>query len=318
MNYYFAPMEGITGYIYRNAHHKFFKDVDVYYTPFIVPTQNREFSSREKNDILPEHNEGIKTIPQIMTNHWEGFVWTAMELKKYGYQEVNLNLGCPSKTVVSKQRGSGFLAVPDRLDEFLDRIFSIDMKISIKTRIGKDSPEEFYRLMEIYNQYPVKELIIHPRIQKDFYRNTPNWDMFQMAVSASKNPVCYNGDIFSPKDYERLIQTFPSVERVMLGRGLVANPMLAGEIKGKGRLKKEQLKAFHDQILSGYRETISGDRNLLFKMKELWAYMLQSFENGEKHGKKIQKSQNLFDYMSAVEALFRDLELKSSFDSRCE
>ncbi|MGC6175503.1 tRNA dihydrouridine synthase [Lacrimispora sp. 38-1] len=318
MNYYFAPMEGITGYIYRNAHRKFFKDVDVYYTPFIVPNQNREFSSREKNDILPEHNEGIKTIPQIMTNNWEGFVWTAMELKKYGYQEVNLNLGCPSKTVVSKHRGSGFLAVPDQLDQFLDQIFSIDMKISIKTRIGKDSPEEFYRLMEIYNQYPVKELIIHPRIQTDFYRNTPNWDMFKMAVSVSKNPVCYNGDIFSPGDYQRLIQTFPSVERIMLGRGLVANPMLAGEIKGKGRLQKEQLKAFHDQILSGYQETISGDRNVLFKMKELWAYMLQSFESGEKHGKKIQKSQNLFDYMSAVEALFRDLKLKSSFDSQCE
>lgn len=318
MNYYFAPMEGITGYIYRNAHHKFFKDVDVYYTPFIVPNQNREFSSREKNDILPEHNEGIKTIPQIMTNNWEGFVWTAMELKKYGYKEVNLNLGCPSKTVVSKLRGSGFLAVPDRLDQFLDRIFSIDMKISIKTRIGKDSPEEFHRLLEIYNQYPVKELIIHPRIQKDFYRNTPDWDMFQMALSSSKNPVCYNGDIFSPQDYERLIQTFPSLKQVMLGRGLVANPMLAGEIKGKGCLQKEQLKAFHDQILSGYQETISGDRNVLFKMKELWAYMLPSFVGGEKHGKKIQKSQNLFDYIPAVEALFKDLELKSSIDSQCE
>jgi len=314
MNYYFAPMEGVTGYIYRNAHRKFFNNVDAYFTPFIVPTQNREFSSREKNDILPEHNEGARIIPQIMTNHWEGFVWTALELKKYGYDEVNLNLGCPSKTVVSKQRGSGFLAVPDQLDQFLERIFSIDMNISIKTRIGKDSPEEFYRLMEIYNKYPVKELIIHPRIQTDFYRNTPNWDMFQMAVTVSKNPVCYNGDIFTPGAYDRMIETFPSVDRVMLGRGLIANPMLAGEIKGQGRLKKEQLRAFHDEILSGYQETIFGDRNLLFKMKELWAYMLQSFENSEKHGKKIQKSQNLWDYTSAVNALFKDLELKSSMD----
>ena len=314
MNYYFAPMEGVTGYIYRNAHRKFFNNVDAYFTPFIVPTQNREFSSREKNDILPEHNEGARIIPQIMTNHWEGFVWTALELKKYGYDEVNLNLGCPSKTVVSKQRGSGFLAVPDQLDQFLERIFSIDMNISIKTRIGKDSPEEFYRLMEIYNKYPVKELIIHPRIQTDFYRNTPNWDMFQMAVTVSKNPVCYNGDIFTPGAYDRMIETFPSVDRVMLGRGLIANPMLAGEIKGQGRLEKEQLRAFHDEILSGYQETIFGDRNLLFKMKELWAYMLQSFENSEKYGKKIQKSQNLWDYTSAVNALFQDLELKFSLD----
>ncbi|WP_097005852.1 tRNA dihydrouridine synthase [Lacrimispora amygdalina] len=314
MKYYFAPMEGITGYIYRNAHHKFFNNVDAYYTPFLVPTQNRKFTSREKNDILPEHNEGLRTIPQIMTNQWEGFLWTAQELKKYGYQEVNLNLGCPSRTVVSKQRGSGFLAVPDQLDQFLDRIFSLDMKISIKTRIGIDSPDEFYRLMEIYNKYPLEELIIHPRIQKDFYRNTPNWDSFKMAVSVSKNPVCYNGDIFTPKDYERLMQTFPTVERVMLGRGLVTNPMLSGEIQGNGCLKKEPLKEFHDQILSGYQETISGDRNVLFKMKELWAYLIISFENGEKLGKKIQKSQNIMDYMSAVEELFRNLELESTLD----
>ena len=309
MKYYFAPMEGITGYIYRNAHRKFFKDVDVYFSPFIVPTQNRKFTSREKNDILLEHNQGITLIPQVLTNKWEDFVWTAQELKKYGYQEINLNLGCPSQTVVSKQRGSGFLAQPDQLDHFLDRIFSsLDIKISIKTRIGKDSPEEFPRLMEIYNKYPLKELIIHPRIQKDFYRNTPNWEMFRLAISLSKNPLCYNGDVFTVSDCNRLLNTFPSIDRIMLGRGLVTNPMLAGELNGKEPLKKEDLKAFHDQILSGYEEVISGDRNVLFKMKELWAYMIQSFENADKLGKKIRKSQTLSDYRAAVDALFHEAD----------
>lgn len=309
MKYYFAPMEGITGYIYRNAHRKFFKDVDVYFSPFIVPTQNRKFNSREKNDILLEHNQGITLIPQILTNKWEDFVWTAQELKVYGYEEINLNLGCPSQTVVSKQRGSGFLAQPDQLDHFLDQIFSsLDMKISIKTRIGKDSPEEFPRLMEIYNKYPLKELIIHPRIQKDFYRNTPNWEMFGLAASISKNPLCYNGDINTVSDRNRLLETFPSIDRIMLGRGLVTNPMLAGELNGKESLKKEDLKAFHDQILSGYEEVISGDRNVLFKMKELWAYMIQPFENVDKLGKKIKKSQTLSDYRAAVDALFKEIE----------
>ena len=190
----------------------------------------------------------------------------------------------------------------------------VEINTAIKTRIGKDSPDEFYRLMEIYNQYPLQELIIHPRIQKDFYRNTPNWESFKLAVSVSKNPVCYNGDIFKSKDYERLKQMFPSVERVMLGRGLVANPMLAGEIQGNGCLKKEPLREFHDLILSGYQETISGDRNVLFKMKELWAYLITTFENGEKHGKKIQKSQNIKDYITVVEELFRNLELKTTSD----
>ncbi len=309
MKCYFAPMEGITGYVYRNAHRKFFKQVDVYFTPFIVPTQNRRFTSREKNDILPEHNEGIRIIPQILTNKGEDFIWTAGELKNYGYNEVNLNLGCPSATVVSKHRGSGFLAEPEKLERFFDQVFStLNMKVSVKTRIGKDSPDEFYRLMEIYNRFPLEELIIHPRLQRDFYRNEPNWEMFREAVSSSTNPLCYNGNLFTPADFEKFEAAFPTVNRIMLGRGLVANPGLAEEIKTGTRMEKEQLQAFHDEILKGYEQTISGDRNVLFKMKELWAYMIQLFDGSETFVKKIRKSQHLSDYRAAVDNLFLDWE----------
>ncbi|GLC78751.1 tRNA dihydrouridine synthase [Lacrimispora brassicae] len=313
MKYYFAPMEGITGYIYRNAHHMFFNQIDVYFTPFIVPTQNRKFTSREKKDFLPENNKGFHVIPQILTNKGDNFIWAAKELKQYGYEVVNLNLGCPSPTVVSKGRGSGFLGEPDLLEAFFDQIFSeLDMKISVKTRIGMNSPEEFGRLMEIYNKYPLEELILHPRVQKDFYKNEPNWEVVKEAVSLSKNPLCYNGNLFSVEDYKKFTTFFPSVDRVMLGRGLVANPGLAGEIKGKGNMEKGQLKAFHDEVLRGYEEIISGDRNVLFKMKEVWAYMIQMFEGGEKHGKKIRKSQHLGEYRAAVDSLFGELDFKES------
>lgn len=311
MKYYFAPMEGITGYVYRNAHRKYFKDIDVYFTPFIVPTQNRVFSSREKNDILPEHNEGLDLVPQILTNKGEDFIWAAQELRTYGYKEVNLNLGCPSATVVSKGRGSGFLSDPDKLDHFLEEVFSaIDIDISIKTRIGKEHPEEFSQLLEIYNKYPLKELIIHPRVQKDFYKNEPNLSVFKEAVTGSKNTLCYNGNIVSAEDYKRLTDAFPTVDRVMMGRGLVTDPDLAGELQRGDALDKRMLKEFHDEVLAGYEKVISGDRNVLFKMKELWAYMIQRFEGGEKHAKKIRKSQTLVDYRSAIAALFGELELK--------
>jgi tRNA-dihydrouridine synthase len=313
MKYYFAPMEGITGYVYRNAHRKFFNQVDVYFTPFIVPTQNRKFTSREKNDFLPEHNEGLHLIPQILTNKGENFIWAAKELKQLGYEEVNLNLGCPSPTVVSKGRGAGFLGEPEQLHRFFDQIFSsLDIKISVKTRTGKDSPEEFGRLMEIYNKYPIKELIIHPRIQKDFYKNAPDWEAMKKAVSFSQNPLCYNGNLFSAEDYEKFTAAFPSIDRVMLGRGMVANPGLAGELKDGEKMEKSRLKAFHDEVLQGYGEIMSGERNVLFKMKELWAYMIQMFDGGEKYGKKIQKSQRLADYRAAVSQLFEELELKES------
>ena len=197
MKYYLAPMEGITGFIYRNTYKKFFDNIDKYFTPFIVPTSSKSFKTKELRDILPENNKGMNIVPQILTNDSDGFITTARKLQQLGYSEINLNLGCPSGTVVSKNRGSGFLAKREELDKFLDEIYKIDdMKISIKTRIGKDSSEEFYELIKIYNKYPLEELIIHPRTREDFYGNKPNLEVFKDALTLSNSPVCYNGDFY--------------------------------------------------------------------------------------------------------------------------
>lgn len=298
-------MEGLTGYIYRNAHATFFEKADKYFTPFIVTTKHGKFTSRELNDILPEHNEGLVVIPQILSNNADDFMVTVKQLKAFGYEEVNLNLGCPSGTVVSKKKGSGFLAEREALDQFLEEIFSKAItKISIKTRIGKEDPEEFDALISIFNKYPLEELIIHPRVQKDYYRNTPNWEQFDKAVKWSTNPIGYNGDIFTKHDYERFSNQFQQVDTLMLGRGLIANPGLISDIKNGKTLDKQLLKAFHDKIYNDYQEVLSGERNVLFKMKEMWFYMIYMFSNADKYAKKIKKSQKLSDYEEAVSSLF--------------
>ncbi|EJO5349463.1 tRNA-dihydrouridine synthase family protein [Clostridium botulinum] len=310
MKYYLAPMEGITGYIYRNAYEKFFHNIDKYFTPFIVPNKSRSLKTKELRDILPENNKGMNVVPQILTNDSEGFIITAKKLQQLGYNEINLNLGCPAGTVVSKNRGSGFLAKREELDIFLDEIFKIDdMKISIKTRIGKDSSEEFYELIKIYNKYPIEELIIHPRTQKDFYGNKPNLNVFKDAFDLSPNPVCYNGDIFTNSDYKKLIETFPKVKTVMLGRGIIANPRLINEIKNNTNIDKEVLKDFHDEILNKYIEVYNEHRNALFRMKELWGYMIYIFSNNKKYAKKIKKAQKLSDYNEAVLSLFMEQDI---------
>lgn len=309
MKFYLAPMEGITGYIYRNAYEKYFHNIDRYYTPFIIPNQSRKFKTRELTDILPENNKSKNVIPQILTNDAEGFIHTAERLKEFGYDEVNLNLGCPSSTVVTKYRGAGFLSKREELDRFLDEIFKMDMKISIKTRIGKDSPDEFYELIKIYNKYPLEELIIHPRTREDFYGNKPNLEVFKDAIELSKNPLCYNGDIFTEESYKNITNQFPSIEAVMIGRGIIANPGLMNEIKEGTIIDKQLLKDFHDEIVEGYAEIFDGDRNVLFKMKELWAYMIHIFSDNKKYSKQIKKSQNLRDYKVAVSSLFRDQDI---------
>lgn len=310
MKYYFAPMEGITGYIYRNSYNKFFGNIDKYFTPFIVPNNSRSLKTKELRDILPENNEGINIIPQILTNDSEGFIFTAQKLKRLGYDEINLNLGCPSGTVVAKNRGAGFLAKRDELDKFLEEIFKIDgMKISIKTRLGKESPEEFYELIKIYNKYPMEELIIHPRTRSDFYGNKPNLDIFKDALELSTNTICYNGDIFTKEDNDKLIETFPKVDKIMIGRGILANPGLMGEIKDGTFVDKKVLKDFHDEIFNNYRELFNEDKNAIFRMKELWGYMIHIFSDNKKYAKKIKKAQKLDAYNDAVLSLFEEQEI---------
>ena len=310
MKTYFAPMEGITTYNYRNAHHKLFPGIDKYFTPFLAPGKTKLFTSREKNDILPEHNEGLPVVPQILTNKAEDFLKVAAVLKDYGYTELNLNLGCPSGTVVSKGKGSGFLAYPKELNEFLQSIFeSYTGKLSIKTRIGKTSPEEFDALLDIFNQYPLEELIIHPRVQQDFYKNIPNHQVFDKALRNSKNPVCYNGDLFTQSDYDSFISGVGKELPLMFGRGLIANPALVSQLMGGESLSESAFRGFHDTIYEGYMEIMSGERDVLFKMKELWYYMIHLFTNSEKYGKKIKKAQSGREYLEVVASLLENQEI---------
>lgn len=309
MKFYLAPLEGITGYIFRSALYDCFGGFDKYFIPFIHPNQKGHLSSREKHDVLPEHNVGMYAVPQILTNSAEDFLRTAWKLEKYGYTEVNLNLGCPSRTVVTKGRGAGFLAFPEELDRFLDLIFSkCPLKISVKTRLGMESAEEFRGILDIYNQYPLEELIIHPRVQKDFYKNQPDWEAFETAREA-KCPVCYNGDIFTAADYDRLLERFQDIECIMCGRGVLMNPALGRMLKGGKAAGKEELRRFHDEIYEGYQKELSGERPVLFKMKELWGYLAPLFTDSKKYAKKIRKAVHFTAYEETVQALFAEQEI---------
>ncbi len=303
MKIYFAPLEGITGFIFRNAYSEIFDNkneyITKYFSPFIAPGINQVLSRKEMRDILPENNRNINLIPQLLGCRSNEMLMAIEQIKDLGYKEININLGCPSGTVVAKKKGSGFLAFPEELDEFLYEIYAkADVKVSVKTRIGKDSPEEFYRLLEIYNKYPMEELIIHPRIQKDFYKNVPNMEIFNYAVKHSKNPLCYNGNIIYKSDYERIAADYKnsSVASVMIGRGMLRNYMLVDEIVKDGPIDREKLQNFHDRILEDYIKEMSGERPVLFKMKELWTYMGDLFKDCDKELKKLRKSTKLAEY----------------------
>lgn len=305
-----APLEGITGWLYRQTHHEMFPGLHRYYTPFFAPTADSPLTGRGLADMHPDHNQGVPVVPQLLTNRAEDFLAAARLLQDLGYEEVNLNVGCPSGTVVAKGKGAGFLARPQELDAFLDQVFRrLTLRVSVKTRIGVTDPDEWPALLEVFSRYPLCELIVHPRLRTDYYRGKVRQEAFAYAVEHTALPLCYNGDLFSVQDCRETARRFPTVSHWMLGRGLVCNPALIRELQGGLPLSKSELIAFHDRLLEGYRALYSGDRPVLGKMKELWFYWSQLFPAPEKPLKAMRKAKNLTEYTFAAQALFRDQDL---------
>ena len=307
MRYYFAPMEGVTDSVYRRLHHRYFGGIDCYYMPFISPTMHQTLTGKEDRELPMADSVPFAAVPQILTKVPEDFLWAARVCRDRGYEEVNLNMGCPSGTVVAKGKGSGMLADPDGLDRFLDAVFTASpLPVSVKTRLGINDPGEFPAILDVFNRYPMKELTIHPRVRKQFYQGEVSMDMFRHAVKESKNPLCYNGDLVARTDCEKISAEFPQVKALMLGRGLVADP---GMLLPNGT-DVQVLEQFHDALLEEYLVLFGGSRNAMFRLKENWSFLLPRFENSEKLGKRLRKTTDLGEYRIIAAEIFHTLSLK--------
>ena len=204
MQYYAAPMEGLTDRVWRQAQQKWFGPEGTahrYYAPFLSPPENRVLIKKKMAELAPAANPGAPVIPQLLAKDGELAAWMIGELRALGYTEVNLNLGCPSGTVTAKGKGSGMLRDPAVLDAFLDAVFShAEGPVSVKTRLGVSSPDEFAAILDIYDRYPICELTIHPRVMRQLYRGQADRAAFAEALPRCTMPVCYNGDVTTPED----------------------------------------------------------------------------------------------------------------------
>lgn len=301
MKIYFAPLEGLTDSIYRRLHHKYFPGVAVYFTPFFSPTVHRSLTPREQRELPMADTLDFPVVPQLLTKNAEDFLWMAKACRDLGYSQVNLNLGCPSGTVVAKGKGSGMLRSPDILDGFLERIFSeAPLPISIKTRVGIQLPEEFPRLLEIFNRYPLAELIVHPRVRKDFYDGPLHMECFRLALEESRCPVCFNGNLCSTRQLDAFQKEYPQVKAVMLGRGLIGDPGMLTP----GGTDVKKLEQFYNELLEEYLISFGGSRNAMFRLKENWRYLLCRFRDTEKLAKRLRKTTDLNEYRTLTAQLF--------------
>ncbi len=300
MQYYFAPMEGLTDHTFRTLHHKYFGGVDKYYMPFLSPTMHRTLTHKEQRELPRADSAAFVAVPQILTKNAGDFLWAAQVCRDLGYAEVNLNLGCPSGTVVSKGKGAGLLRDVWALDAFLEEIFAgSPLPISLKTRLGLEKPEEFPAILEVYNRYPALQLQVHPRVRKAFYQGDVHMEMFRYCAENSTNKLCYNGNLSSLSDISAFSANFPQIDAVMLGRGLLSDPgMLCGGTD------TEVLEAFMTELMEGYIAAFGSARNAMFRLKEHWSYLLPRFEDAEDLAKRLRKTTDLEEYKAVTREIF--------------
>ena len=304
-------MEEITGYVFRNLVSDMFGEWDKVFSPFITPMEKKILKTRERRDVDPGNNKGRYLVPQILTNSAERFVEAAVYLYELGYREINLNMGCPSGTVVAKERGSGMLRDIAKLDRFLSEAFSgiyksygESISISVKTRAGISDPAEFEGIYETLSHYPFSEIIIHPRVQKDFYESKPHMEAFDIAVSDDKYSLCYNGDLFTVEDINNFATAYPDIDSVMFGRGVLINPGLLREIRTGTKITMQEMIEFHDRLYDGYTEMLGADKDVLFKMKEPWSYWQKALPGKERQIRKILRTRNPVEYKAMVREIF--------------
>jgi tRNA-dihydrouridine synthase B len=307
---YLAPILGHTDYVFRNAITRYFKGIDVCYTPFLTSVKGSHVRNSHLTDILPKHNKSVKIVPQILGKDPEEFLVMSNQIfDEMGYKRVNWNLGCPYPMVVNKKRGAGLLPYPEIIRDFLTKVIPfMNGRLSIKIRLGKNDPSEIFPVLNVLNDFPIEEIIIHPRTASQMYSGTPDLDSFEKCLSVCKHPVVYNGDIIDLKSFQSISSRFPSVSRFMIGRGLAMNPALA-ELIVNQQVKypvdfSSRLYRFHEDILRNCREQSSGNLALLGRMKQLWWYLSYSLKDRENSLKRIQRTKTLGEYRKLIEEIF--------------
>lgn len=308
-----GPFQGITDAPFRNIFKRHFGGIDKYYTPFFTGIRTEHSKSLRTEEIDPGCNDVNTLTPQILSYDADEIVRFAKQCKEMGYSEVNLNMGCPFPRVANKKHGCGLMPYPDLVNQILDTVFAnTDIKFSIKCRLGHYSPDEIIPMIEVLNNYPLSELIIHPRTGKQMYTGEADIKRFRALIPSIKSPLVYNGDIVSIESFERIKDMVRPINSFMLGRGILSNPFLAEEIRGMDTgNRRTRLQAFVSELYNDRLQHAGGNPKVIGRMKELWSYLMNSFAEPQQVWRKIKKLNGLEEYEDAVRKIFDEKEMKA-------
>ena len=304
---YLAPLQGLTDHTFRRVFPKHFGGIERAYTPYFSINSKNMPSKNKVAKFLVAGRESFEIVPQVLTTEAKAFSAFTELVSDMGITLVNLNMGCPFKVVTKKGKGAGMLPHPEKVDAFLEEITTTSkIAVSLKVRLGLKSESELFELIPVFNRYPVKEIIIHPRIGSDYYEGRPNRDLYEEAEAKLKPEVIYNGDIFSVEDYHAYADRFPHAKKVMLGRGILQNPLLCEQLKGIGsnESRGSRVKSYLDELVMALANDRTGGEKFPQGIKEFWWYLSKNFNHPEAVFDLIKVENTFEGYHTAVEKVF--------------
>ncbi len=316
-----APFQGLTDKYYRSLFLENFGGVDRVYAPFVSGIGTSQISKSKISDLLINDEPLQKTVPQIISNDSREIVLFGKTMVDYGYRHINWNLGCPFRRIASKAKGCGLLPYPGKLKKILDEIFDdnrLNFELSVKTRLGYHDKYELFEVIEIFNQYPLSEIIIHPRIGKQLYKGEIHLDEFEKCIDLSVHPVAYNGDIYNKTTFSERTARFNGVKHWMIGRGLLINPFLAEQIKNKTLSDTERRQRLHNfvmQLSDMVKSRICDERKTLDYIKAVTYYLSGSFKDSGFVFSKIKKLKTFEDFSNAFNEII-NLPLSNDIEAR--
>lgn len=276
MDFWLAPLHGITNYHFRNCLNRHVDGISMAVTPFLPVQESAKLNVKKWGDIQPENNTAFPVIPQLIGNNPAHFVDTIRALQNYGYQRFNWNIGCPAAQVVRKRRGCGIMPFPDMVQEVVEKVLSQTACLfSIKMRLGMFKPDEAPAILQQLRPYPLDFIAVHPRLGVQQYEGLPDWNAFAELQKCSQPHFVYSGDIFDNQSFENIKKTFLKVDACMLGRGILRNIFLAEELRTGHKLPTEmrstRFQAFYEDLTETLL-TARGEHGTLSLLKELWHY----------------------------------------------
>ena len=315
--FHLAPLQGYTEVEFRRAWSTVFSGFDDAMSPFIPLAEGFRFREKQLRDVLPQENKHLKVVPQVLGNDPEKFLNLAIRLQELGYDTINWNLGCPKRSIARKKRGSGMLPYPDLLRNILENLIPVlPINLSIKTRLGYQSPEEFFKLVEVYNDFPLDSLIIHPRTGIQQYEGEMYLELLDQVIDGLKPKIVFSGDIIDVESYRNLSARYPQVKSWMIGRGVLSNPLLPEQIaglEGSGDpelIRKRQL-YFHQELYCEVKAKFQRSRTILNKMKDYWSYFSLWFTDSEENFTTLARMQDLEYFINHAKQILIEQPLSS-------